>query len=137
MPLAPPYVSAITAAILIVMQMALMFSVVRTRWRVRQSLGDGGNPEMLLAIRRHGNLAENAAIFVAGFALLEMMGAGRIGVAILCAVFVLARISHVIGLSMPGKTVNRLRVAGTAGTTFVGLALASRLIFAAVPYLAR
>ena len=137
MPLSPPYVSAITAAVLIIMQMALMYSVVRTRWRVRQSLGDGGKQEMLLAMRRHGNFAENAAIFVAGFALLELMGASRLWVAILCAAFVLARISHVAGLSKPGKTVNRLRVAGTAGTTLVGVALAVRLIFAAVPYLVR
>jgi len=137
MPLSPPYVSAITAAILILMQMALLYSVVRTRWRARQSLGDGGKQEMLLAIRRHGNLAENAALFIAGFALLELMGVDRIAVAILCAAFVLARISHVIGLSMPDKTVNRLRVAGTAGTTLVGVALAARLIFVALPYLAR
>ncbi len=136
MPLAPPYVSAITAAILILMQMALLYSVVRTRRRVRQSLGDGGKQEMLLAIRRHGNLAENAALFVAGFALLELLGAGHLWVAILCAVLVLARISHVIGLSMPDKTVNRLRVAGTAGTTLVGVALAARLLLAAIPYLA-
>jgi uncharacterized membrane protein YecN with MAPEG domain len=136
MPLSPPYVSAITAAILILMQMALLFSVVRTRRRVRQSLGDGGKQEMLLAIRRHGNLAENAALFIAGFTLLELLGAGRLWVATLCAAFVLARISHVIGLSMPEKTVNRLRVAGIAGTTLVGAALAAGLIFAAIPYLA-
>ena len=60
----------------------------------------------------------------------------RLWVALLCAAFVLARISHVVGLSMPGKTVNRLRIAGTAGTTFVGLALAARLLFAAIPHLA-
>ena len=135
MSLSPPYVSAITAAILILMQMALLFSVVQTRRRVRQSLGDGGKQEMLLAIRRHGNLAENAALFIVGFALLELLGAGHLWVAMLCAVFVLARISHVIGLSMPAKTVNRLRVAGTAGTTLVGVALAARLIFGAIPYL--
>lgn len=137
MPLSPPYVSAITAAILILMQMALMYSVVRTRWRVRQSLGDGGKQEMLLAIRRHGNLAENAAIFVAGFALLELMGASRLWIAILCSAFALARISHLAGLSMPSKTVNRLRVAGTVGTTLVGVALAAQLVVAAIPYVAR
>jgi uncharacterized membrane protein YecN with MAPEG domain len=136
MPFSPPYVSAITAGILIIIQMALMYSVVRTRWRVRQSLGDGGKQEILLTIRRHGNLAENAAIFIAGFALLELMGASRLWVAILCAAFVLARISHLVGLSMPGKTVNRLRIAGAAGTMFVGVALGARLIFAALPFLA-
>jgi uncharacterized membrane protein YecN with MAPEG domain len=39
----PPIVTAFTAALIIVMQMALAFSVVRTRRRARQSIGDGGN----------------------------------------------------------------------------------------------
>ena len=72
MPFTPPVVSALTAGVLIVMQMALMLTVIRARRRNRQSLGDGGNPDMLLAIRRHGNSAENAALFIAGFALLEL-----------------------------------------------------------------
>ena len=136
MPLSPPFVSALTAGILVIMQMALMFSVVLARRHNRQSLGDGGQPGMLLAIRRHGNFAENAALFVAGFALLELMGGGRIGLAIMCAAFVLARISHVIGLSMPRKTVNPLRVGGVVVTVFVGITLGVRLIRAALPYLA-
>jgi uncharacterized protein len=136
MPLSPPFVSAVTAGILVIMQMALMFSVVLARRRNRQSLGDGGQPGMLLAIRRHGNFAENAALFVAGFALLELMGGGRIGLAIMCTAFVLARISHVVGLSMPRKTVNPLRVGGVAVTVFVGITLSVRLIRAALPYLA-
>jgi hypothetical protein len=117
------------------MQMALMYSVVLARRRNRQSIGDGGQQDMLLAIRRHGNFAENAAMFVAGFSLLELMGGGRIGLAVMCACFVLARISHVIGLSMPGKTVNPLRVGGVAVTIFVGVTLGVRLIGTALPYL--
>ena len=100
MPLSPPVVAALTAGILIIIQMALLYAVVRARRSNRQSLGDGGKGELLRAIRRHGNFAENAAIFVAGFALLELMGASRSEVAVLCAVFVAARVAHVVGLSM-------------------------------------
>jgi uncharacterized membrane protein YecN with MAPEG domain len=135
MPSSPPFVSALTAGVLVLMQMALMYSVVLARRRNRQSIGDGGQHDMLLAIRRHGNFAENAAIFVAGFALLELMGGGRIGLAVMCAAFVLARISHVVGLSMTGKTVNPLRVGGVVVTIFVGVTLGTRLIVAALPYL--
>src|SRR3954465_8185931 len=56
---APPFVSAFTAGLIIVMQMLLLLGVVRARLRVRQSIGDGGNQELLLAIRRHGNFTEN------------------------------------------------------------------------------
>ena len=130
----PPYVSAFTAGILIVMQMALLYAVTVVRRRDRQSLGDGGHHDLLLAVRRHGNLAENAGLFVAGLALLELVGGGGIGHVILCAAFVLGRISHAIGLSMK-NTVNPLRIGGTAVTVFVGLALGGRLMLAAAAHL--
>jgi uncharacterized membrane protein YecN with MAPEG domain len=101
MPLTPPLISALTAGILIVMQMALALTVALARRRNRQSLGDGGNKDVLQAARRHGNLAENAALFIAGFTLMELLGGDRVELEILCAVFVLARVSHAIGLSMP------------------------------------
>lgn len=130
----PPIISALTCGILIVMQMALMVAVAMARRSSRQSLGDGGHPVLLNAIRRHGNFAENAAIFIAGFALLEMTGAGRTTVAVLCTLFVLARISHAIGLSTK-RTVNAFRFLGAVGTAFVGLALGVGLIIASLAHL--
>jgi hypothetical protein len=130
----PPYVSALTAGLLIVTQMVLMLSVVMARRRNRQSVGDGGHHELLLAIRRHGNFAENAAIFVAGFALLELVGGSRTTLAIMCTAFVLGRMSHAIGLSMK-QTVNPFRVGGAAMTAFVGVSLGLRLIAIAARHL--
>jgi uncharacterized membrane protein YecN with MAPEG domain len=127
MPLTPPLISALTAGILIVMQMALAFAVALARRRNRQSLGDGGNKDVLQAIRRHGNLAENAALFIAGFTLMELLGGNRIELEILCAVFVLGRISHAIGLSMP-RTVNPFRIIGITATIVVGIALGLALV---------
>jgi uncharacterized membrane protein YecN with MAPEG domain len=127
----PPAISALTAGILIMLQMALTAGVALARRRNRQSLGDGGDQGLLRAIRRHGNLAENAALFIAGFTLLELAGDNRFSLQILCAVFVLARISHAVGLSMD-KTVNPLRVAGVFGTIGVGVALGVRLVLVAM-----
>lgn len=132
----PPIVSALTAGILIILQVALMLSVVAARRRNRQSLGDGGHQDLLVAIRRHGNFAENAALFVAGFALLELVGGGGTGLAIMCAAFVLGRVSHAIGLSMK-NTVNRFRVGGIALTAFVGITLGVRLVLVAISHLAQ
>jgi uncharacterized protein len=134
MTLTPPLVSALTAGILIIMQVALMFGVIMVRRRARQSIGDGGNQELLAAIRRHGNFAENAAIFIAGFTLLELLGVDRTSIALLCAVFVAGRTIHAIGLSLP-KTANRYRFAGVALTAVVGLALGARLVLYALPHL--
>jgi uncharacterized protein len=125
--LTPPVVSALTAGVLIIMQMALMASVILARRRNRQSLGDGGNADMLRAIRRHGNFAENAALFIAGFTLMEMTGGRGLELEVLCVAFVVARISHAIGLSMT-KTVNPYRQAGIIVTIAVGLALGFSLL---------
>jgi uncharacterized protein len=130
----PPVVTAFTAGLIIVMQMALAFTVVRTRRRARQSIGDGGNQQLLLAIRRHGNFAENAAIFIACSTLLEIMGGGGTGLMILRAGFVLGRIGHLIGLSMK-RTVNAFRIGGIVLTITVGVALGARLIMVALPHL--
>ena len=130
----PPVVSALTAGVLIILQMALMLSVALARRNNRQSLGEGGNSELLRAIRRHGNLAENAGIFIAGFTLLELLGVDRLRLEILCGAFVLGRISHVIGLSMK-RTVNPYRFGGVVITVAVGLAMGVWLIRKTLPHL--
>jgi uncharacterized membrane protein YecN with MAPEG domain len=130
----PPVVTAFTAGLLLVMQMALLFSVVLTRRRTRQSIGDGGNQKLLLAIRRHGNFAENAAVFIACFALLEILGGGRRGLMIICAAFVLGRIAHIVGLMMK-ETVNPFRIGGIVLTISTGVALGLQLITIAFPHL--
>jgi uncharacterized membrane protein YecN with MAPEG domain len=112
-------------------QMALMLTVVLSRRRNRQSIGDGGHPKLLAAIRRHGNFAENAAIFVAGFTLLEILGGSRNTIMTMCTAFVVGRISHIIGLSM-ANTLNPFRIAGVAITASVGLTLGSGLVRAAL-----
>jgi uncharacterized membrane protein YecN with MAPEG domain len=127
-------VSAFTAGVLIVLQMALLLSVVVTRRHRRQSLGDGGDSDLLRAIRRHGNLAENAGIFIAGFTLLELLGVGRLRLEVICGAFVLGRVSHAIGLSRK-HTVNPFRIGGVFVTVAVGLTLGVWLIRKTLPYM--
>jgi uncharacterized membrane protein YecN with MAPEG domain len=117
----------LTAGVLLMLQMALMLSVVLARRRARVSLGAGDDERLLRAIRRHGNLAENAGIFLVAFALLELTGEERARLAVLGAVFVLARVAHVVGLSMK-RSLNPVRVAGVALTACVGFALGWRLL---------
>ena len=123
----PPIVSGIAAGVLLIIQIALMSAVIRLRMRDRQSLGDGGHPELLRAIRRHGNFAENAAIFAVCFGLLEMLGEGRTMMVVLCTGFVIGRLLHALGLSQ-SSTVNNLRKSGTVLSALVGLVAAVRLI---------
>ena len=133
--LVPPVISAFTAGILILLQTALVFAAVNQRRLHGQSLGESTDPNVTRAIRRHGNLAENAAIFIACIALLEMLGGGRMWVELLCGAFVLARLLHALGLSLR-NTVNPFRVAGVVLTVAVGLGLGVRLVLIAAPHLA-
>jgi uncharacterized membrane protein YecN with MAPEG domain len=134
MTVTPPVVSAITAGVLIIAQMGLMFAVAGVRRSLGQALGDGDKPQVLRASRRHGNFAENAAIFVISLALLEMLGGARIFVVGLACLFVFGRLLHAIGLSQT-NTVNLWRIIGVIVTVAVGVTLGVRLILLGVGHL--
>ena len=127
-----PTVSALTAGVLLILQMLLLLAAARGRQRARQSLGDGSDESLTRAVRRHGNLAENAAIFLVAITVFEMMGGARPWVEGLCAAFVLGRLSHALGLSRK-NTVNVFRISGVFLTVAVGLTLGVRLIAMTAP----
>lgn len=128
-----PVISAITAGLLIVGQMGLMLTTAAHRRATSQALGDG-DATLQRLVRRHGNYAENAAIFVASLALLEMMGAVRPLVIGLAALFVVGRLLHAIGLSRE-NTVNVWRVAGVLATVTAGVVTGVRLVMLGVSHL--
>jgi len=123
-----PLISAATAGVLILLQSILMLAAGTKRVKHKQLLGDGGQDDLLRAVRRHGNLAENAAIFVISLALLEMIGADGQFVSGLAVVFVAARLSHAIGLSF-ANTRNVWRVMGASVTALCGLAVGGLLVW--------
>jgi uncharacterized membrane protein YecN with MAPEG domain len=128
--LAFPVVSALTAGVAIIVQMLLLLLAARQRRRARQSLGEGADERLLRALRRHGNYAENAAIFLVCLALAEVMGTGRALIGAVALAFLLGRLLHAIGLSMP-KTVNRWRISGVTLTVAAGVVLGIQLILLA------
>jgi uncharacterized membrane protein YecN with MAPEG domain len=128
----PPVVTALTASVLLVLQTVLMFMAANLRRSSQNAIGgEAGAPELLRAVRRHGNLAENAAIFLVGLAVAEMLGGAPLWVKALAAIFVVSRLAHAIGLSQV-NTVNALRIAGVIGTAFAAIALAVRLSVLAI-----
>ncbi len=124
----PPIFTALTAGVILLLQMFLMIMVGRHRQRTATVFGSGTDPVLQRAIRVHGNLAENAALFLAGFALLELLGGATWLVATLCAIFVLARLAHAVGLS-GSEGVNAPRFAGALGTLLVGLVTGGYLVW--------
>jgi uncharacterized membrane protein YecN with MAPEG domain len=132
--LVAPIVSAVTAGVLIILQMALLLAVSFVRRRDKQSLGDGGSADVLRATRRHGNFTENAAIFLITLALFELIGGGRQTAEIYAGIFIGGRLLHAIGLSMK-NTSNLPRVLGIVLTIGVCVVLGVRLIMLGLPLL--
>ena len=54
----PPTITATYAALIAFFFVAMSFYVIITRAKTDVLVGDGGNINMLVAMRRHGNMAE-------------------------------------------------------------------------------
>ena len=128
-----PLYTALTASIIMVLQMALMLMVGFARLRTNTNIGEGDNEEMLLAIRRHGNLAENSALFLVLLALGEMIAGSTNVILSLGVIFIIVRIAHAIGLSMGGGA-NAPRAVGVFGTLLTGVGAAVYATYAALGF---
>ena len=69
-------ITGMYAGILALFFVALSVRTLRTRRRNQIAVGDGGNSEMLRAMRVHGNFAEYAPLALLLIALVESNGAG-------------------------------------------------------------
>lgn len=132
-----PIISAYAGGLLIILQAVLMITVGLYRGQKGINLGTGNDPAMERKIRRHGNLAENAGIFIAVLALAEMIGVPGQIVQIIAIIFIVARISHAIALSTPagshgaetGKIFVLARIIGAFGTFASLIALGGFTLF--------
>lgn len=78
----------------------ISYRVGQVRIRTKTNLGDGGNEEMIKAIRTHGNYAEYAPAALLGLFALASLGLGALWIHALGALFLLARIFHLLGLGL-------------------------------------
>jgi uncharacterized protein len=121
-----PLITAATAVVLALLQVALMTFVVVGRVKTRTSLGDGGSAALETRIRMHGNLAENAPLLLILLGLTEVSGDWRLAVPVIAAFFVLCRLAHPIGLSTSTGS-SLFRTFGAAGTALALILLAALL----------
>jgi len=132
-----PIIAALAGAILIILQAMLMMLVGIHRVRAGINLGVGDDPVLERKIRRHGNLAENAALFIVVLALAEMTVVPNEVVKVIAIIFIVARIFHAIALSTlagsqgseGGAVFKALRALGAFGTLGSFLVLGGYLLF--------
>jgi uncharacterized membrane protein YecN with MAPEG domain len=113
----------VCAGLLGVLAAALTIEVGRVRTRKKIFLGDGGDPEMIAAIRAHGNLIELMPLALLLVWLLHGPYGNRT-IAVLAVILLVARLLHAGGML---GYVKFGRFAG-AGATTVVLAIASVML---------
>jgi len=90
-------ITALYAGLAGLMFVALSLRVSLKRIAARQSLGDGGDTELALAIRRQGNFAEYAPITLILIGLLELQGAPGWALHASGRVLIASRLGHGLG----------------------------------------
>ena len=116
----------VCAGLLGLLAASLTVSVGRLRMQKKIYLGDGGDPEMLSAIRAHGNFMEYVPLCLA----LIYFASDYYGywpVAVASLVLLLSRVMHaggLLGFIPLGRTI------GAAGTTIILAAASAMCVYA-------
>ena len=120
---------AVFAAVNLLLLVLLTFQVVGARRKHKVVLGDGGNAEVLQAMRTHGNAAETMPLALFGLGLLAFIDPiPLVSVIGLGAAFTLSRLLHAVGLSgSAGPSFGR--VSGTVLSVFSMIGIAAALLY--------
>jgi len=113
-------VSSIYAAVLALWILWLSLRVIRLRQKKKVRLGDGGDPELRVAIRVQGNATEYIPIALILLFLLEMNGAGVVLINLAGISLIIGRVLHYRALKLDNI---RLRALGMQFTIFTLIAL--------------
>lgn len=90
--------TAAVAVALALLLTVLSLQVSRLRLRYRQTWGDGGNKDLIVAIRTHGNTLEQSLLFVLLLLLAQLAGAGNMMAAGIGGAFVAARLLYAVAV---------------------------------------
>jgi uncharacterized protein len=118
--------AASVAAVLALWLTALSLNVSRLRLRHRQSLGDGGHKDLMVAVRAHGNALEQSLLFVLLLAAWETQsGDTGLPMQLLGVGFCVARVLH--AAAMFGRQL-RLRQLAHAASVLAQLMVALAIL---------
>src|SRR3954466_3456003 len=90
-----------TAAAAVAVNTWLGARISGLRRDLKVSVGDGGHELLLRRMRAQANFIENAPFLLILVGGLELSGGNRLALGLLALIFVLARISHGIGMDAP------------------------------------
>ncbi|MDM5075750.1 MAPEG family protein [Aeromonas media] len=106
------HITLIYGGLLGLLFLLLSFWVVKRRAQFKVMIGEGEAPEMLSAIRAHGNFAEYVPLTLLLMALCELAGVGALWLHLGGVLLLAGRILHAIGIQIP-RAPNKPRLFGT------------------------
>jgi len=130
-------ITAIAASILGLLYVKLSLNVIGYRRKHGVSVGDGGNENLLRAIRAQANLAEYAPIALILITCLEINHTPWWVTAVLATIFVLGRLLHPMGMKDAGSSLKprvrgmQLTLLSMTGLALTNLVIAGLRLFAA------
>lgn len=116
----------VCAGLLGLLGVVLTLQVGRLRGQKRINLGDGGDPELLAAIRAHGNFMEFTPILLLLIYMASDFHGFRV-TAILSVILLVVRVLHAGGML---GVIPKGRLLGAVGTTLLLLVVSALLVFA-------
>ena len=116
------------AAAAAIINLWLSIRIGRLRASEKIIHGDGGNPLLMHRMRAQENFIENVPLVLILCAAIEITGKGGTWLAIVGAVFMLARVAHPLGMDSDGPTIPRTVGALITMLTLLGLAVVAVLI---------
>lgn len=111
-------ITALYAGLLGLMSIGIAAMAGRLRGATKISIGDGGNRELLLAMRRHSNFIEVVPLALVLLGTLEINGVSSTAIHGLGIALVIARGAHAVGLQ-PDTIEGIGRLVGAAGSALV------------------
>lgn len=125
-------VTPIFAAIFSLLYIVLSLGVIHHRRKKKIAYGDGGDRQLNVAIRVHGNFAEYVPLSLLLLWFLETVAYEASLTFVLACILLVARLVHVVGMRDP-KNYLLFRQLGVLGTFGVILVSAIRLIWQYTP----
>ena len=112
-----PTVTTLYAGILGLMAMGLAFAAGAARGKTGILMGDGGNMDMIVAMRRQANFLEFVPLILILLGLLEMSGVSSTTIHVMGSALVVVRGCHAVGMN--AESAGPPRVVGAAGSTLI------------------
>ena len=122
-------VSAVYAAVIALMMLALAYRVTGFRRRDKIGMGEQGSRDLQVAVRSHANLVEYAPIFLILFFIGEMNGVPVDWLHTAGLLFVLSRFAHAWGMAESSGGSHPGRLTGTLGTWVAIVIMAALLLW--------